>query len=228
ITFAIDGFSGLEHNFPLPHVYDDVVQLAARTRLAYTPTILVNFGGPRAEHVFYIEEDPYNDPKVQRFIPYENLAARSLRRRWFHPQEYVYEEIAASARRILEAGGQVGVGSHGQLQGLAFHWEMRALASGGMTPAQVLRSATLMGAEMLGIGQDVGSIETGKLADLLVLDKNPLDDLTHTEALHWVMRGGEIYAAASLDQVWPEQQALAPQWWQNRELPGFVKGGTQP
>ena len=228
ITFAIDGFSGLEHNFPLPHVYDDVVQLAARTRLAYTPTILVNFGGPRAEHVFYIEEDPYNDPKVQRFIPYENLAARSLRRRWFHPQEYVYKEVAASARRILEAGGQVGVGSHGQLQGLAFHWEMRALASGGMTPAQVLRSATLMGAEMLGIGQDVGSIETGKLADLLVLDKNPLDDLSHTEALHWVMRGGEIYRAATLDQVWPEQQALAPQWWQNHKLPGVVEGDTQP
>ncbi len=213
LTHAIDGFSGLEHNYPVPNLYADVIELTAQTRLAYTPTLLVNYGGPWAENAFYSQFSPHDDPKLRRFTPYAELAPRTLRRAWFHEREYVYPTVAASARKILQAGGQVGVGSHGQLQGLGFHWELWALASGGLTPAQALRMATLGGAQMLGIAQDVGSLEAGKLADLLVLSTNPLEDINNTLSLTRVMKGGELYDADTLDQLWPTQQPLPPQWW---------------
>jgi imidazolonepropionase-like amidohydrolase len=105
------------------------------------------------------------------------------------------------------------VGAHGQLQGLGYHWELWALASGGFSSMQALRMATLGGAEMLGMARDLGSIEAGKLADLLVLEANPLHNLEHTTALKYVMKGGELYDAETMDQVWPQRRALPQQWW---------------
>lgn len=229
LTHAIDGFSGLEHNYPVPNLHEDVVQLTAMTRMAYTPTLLVTYGGPWAEHLFYSQHSPHDDPKLRRFTPYAELAPRTLRRAWFHEREYTYPQVASSARKILEAGGQVGVGSHGQLQGLGFHWELWALASGGFSPLQALHMATLGGAEMLGVAQDLGSVESGKLADLLVLAANPLDDIHNTLALQQVMKGGDLYDAATLDQVWPQQKPLPQQWWWSsgpQHLPQASDAGT--
>ena len=213
LTHAVDGFSGLEHNYPLPVLYDDVVQLTARTRLAYTPTLLVTYGGPAAENYFFSRSSPHDDPKLKRFTPYAELAPRTLRRVWQHEREYTYPAVAASARKILEAGGQVGVGAHGQLQGLGYHWELWALASGGFTPQQALHMATLGGAEMLGMAQDLGSVEAGKLADLVILEANPLQSIEHSADIKYVMKGGEMYDAETMDQVWPQQSALPQQWW---------------
>lgn len=213
LTHAIDGFSGLEHAFPVPHLYDDVIQLAAQTGIAYTPTLLVNFGGPSGENWFYTHESPYQDAKLRRFLPYQYVARRTLRRQWFHPTEYVTDITASSARRIVDAGGQVGVGAHGQLQGLGYHWELWALAAGGFDNYTALRAATLMGAEMLGIDTDIGSIEVGKLADLVVMRKNPLENIRHTNTLSHVVINGQVLNADTLDQVWPQQRPLPEQWW---------------
>ena len=209
----VDGFSGLEHSFPLPTLYEDVVQLTAQSRIAYTPTLLVIYGGPWAENYFYTNHSPYNDEKLRRFTPYEFIAGRSLRRPWFHESEYVTVTTADSTRRIMDAGGQVGVGAHGQLQGLGFHWELWSLASGNMPPHDAMQAATLMGAQMLGLGRDLGSLEAGKLADMTVFSKNPLQDIGHTSSLRWVMKGGELYEADTLNQVWPEDKPLPAQWW---------------
>lgn len=213
LSYAIDGFSGLEHNYPLPRLYDDVVQLTARTGIGYTPTLLVSYGGPQTENYFYTHDNPHHDAKLRRFTPYPSLARRTLRRSWFHDQEFVTDTIADSARRILEAGGRVGVGAHGQLQGLGYHWEMWALTGGGLAPMEVLRMATLGGAEMLGMAQDLGSLEAGKLADLVVLDGDPRDDIRQTNTVHWVMTGGVLYRADTLHQVWPENKPLPEPWW---------------
>jgi imidazolonepropionase-like amidohydrolase len=175
--------------------------------------LLVTYGGPQAENYYYTNESPHDDPKLRRFTPYRALAARTLRRSWFHDREYVFPQIAASSRAIVEAGGQVGIGAHGQLQGLGYHWEMWSLASGGYDNLQVLQLATIGGAKMLGISRDIGSLETGKLADILILNASPLESLRNSTSLEYVMKGGDLYRANTLDQVWPQQKPLDAQWW---------------
>jgi imidazolonepropionase-like amidohydrolase len=146
-------------------------------------------------------------------VPHAVIDQKSLRRPWFRKDEYAHPAIAAEAAEIIRAGGHVGVGSHGQLQGLGYHWEMWALASGGMTPMEVLRCATAYGAEIIGFADDLGSLEPGKLADLVVLDKNPLDDIRNTNTVKYVMKNGELYEGDTLDQVWPREKKLPALWW---------------
>ncbi len=219
LTHAIDGFTGNEHNFPLLSLHRDVVQLVARAGMASTPTLLVAFGGPSAENWFYTRESPWRDEKLARFIPEEALAARTLRRPWTHESEHVFRPLAQQAHKIARAGGRVGIGSHGQLQGLGFHWELWAVASGGFTNLEALTAATRHGAEIVGIAQDIGTIEAGKLADLVVLSRNPLEDLRATKKLAWVVKNGEVFDASTLNQIWPEAKPLPAPWWQDRSAP---------
>ena len=220
LTHVLDGFSGNEHNLPVVPLYDDVVQLMARSGIGYTPTLLVSYGGPFAENAFYTSEEVHDDPKLNRFMPHGLIDANSRRRPWFHPDEYHYPAVAAQAAKIVRAGGRVGVGAHGQLQGLGYHWEVWALASGGLTPHEVLRCATLGGAEILGLAQDLGSLEPGKLADLVVMAHNPLEAIRNTNTVKMVMKNGELYDADTLDMLWPDQRKLEPLYWWNDEPPG--------
>ena len=220
MTHIIDGFSGNEHNFPIVDLHKDVVELTARSQIAYTPTLLVAYGGPAAENYFFTRESPANDTKLRRFTPPQLLAARTLRVPWFADMEHVFSRVAAQAAKIIRAGGRVGVGSHGQLQGLGYHWELWALASGGLTPYEALRAATLHGAEMIGVAQDVGTITRGKLGDLVVLDADPLADIRHSDDIAYVVKNGEVFAGDTLDRVWPVAEPLPPQWWQGLEPPG--------
>jgi len=213
LTHAIDGFSGNEHNLPTLDLHEDVVELFAQSGIAYTPTLLVNYGGPAAENWFYTRESPLRDAKLRRFMPSNMLAARALRTFWVHEDEYVFDEFAAQAAKIVRAGGRVGIGGHGQLQGLGYHWELRAVASGGLSNWEALRAATRHGAEIIGVAEDIGTVEAGKLADLVLLERNPLEDLRATEALRYVIKNGEVFEARTLDKVWPEAEALPEQWW---------------
>jgi len=212
MTHIIDGFSGNEHNFPVLNLYRDTVELVARSEVAYTPTLLVSYGGPWAENYWYTRENPYRDAKLRRFMPVNTIAARTLRTGWFYDDEYVFPQIAAQAAKIVRAGGKVGVGSHGQLQGLGYHWELWSLAT-GMTNLEVLTAATRHGAEMIGVGADIGTVAEGKLADLVVLRGNPLVNIRNSAAIQYVIKNGDLYDADSMDKLWPQQVPLAPQWW---------------
>ena len=214
ITHAIDGFHGNEHTLPVFPLYKDVVELYAKTKTAYTPTLLVNYGGIIAEEYFYTTTEVHDDKKLNRFYPHNVLDDMTRRRRvWARKDEFVFPLAAAAAAKIQRAGGLVGVGGHGQLQGLGYHWEMWALAMGGMTPQEVLKAATIDGAKIIGIDQDLGSIEAGKLADLVVLDRNPLQDIRNTNSVRYVMKNGELYEGDTLDQIWPVQKQLPKFWW---------------
>ena len=214
ITHAIDGMHGNEHTLPVFPLYKDVVELYAKTRTAYTPTLLVNYGGIIAEEYFYTTTEVHDDKKLNRFYPHNVLDDMSRRRRvWARPDEFVFPLAAEAAAKIQRAGGLIGVGGHGQLQGLGYHWEMWAFAMGGMTPREVLKAATIDGAKIIGVDQDLGSIEPGKLADLVVLDRNPLQDIRNTNSVRYVMKNGELYEGDTLDQIWPVQKPLPKFWW---------------
>ena len=214
LTHAIDGMHGNEHTLPVFPLYKDVVELYAKTKTAYTPTLLVNYGGIIAEEYFYTTTEVHDDKKLNRFYPHNVLDEYTRRRRvWARKDEFVFPMAAESAARIQRAGGLVGVGGHGQLQGLGYHWEMWGLAMGGMTPREVLKAATIDGAKIIGFQKDLGSLEVGKLADLVVLDRNPLQDIRNTNSVRYVMKNGELFDGETLDQVWPVQKKLPKFWW---------------
>ena len=216
LTHVLDGFHGNEHTLPITPLYKDVLQTFAQSGITETPTLIVNYGGPFGEDYWYEYSNVHDNAKLNHFTPHRIIDQKTKRRpAWFRQDEYEFPKLAAQMAKLLRAGGLVGVGSHGQLQGLGYHWELWMLASGGMTPLEVLRCATVNGSRIVGRPDDLGTIETGKLADLLIFDKSPLDDIHNTSSLHWVMKNGELFEGDTLDQVWPEQKKLTPLWFWN-------------
>ena len=215
LTHAMDGYPGIEHNLPVYPLYRDVVRLFSETKVLNTPTLIVSFGGPMGEIYWFTHEDVHGNERLARFTPHETLDQRTRRRAgasgavaWAVDEEYVFEDHARFLRDVVADGGYAGVGSHGQLQGLGFHWELWMVASGGMSNHDALRAATIFGANGIGLETEIGSIEPGKLADLVILSGNPLDDLRNTLTVEQVMMNGRLFNAETLDEVWPRQRAL--------------------
>ena len=170
----------------------------------------------------------HGDSKLRRFTPHADLDRTVLRRPWFHEQEYSVPLAAKALADIVAAGGKVGLGGHGQRQGIGCHWELWAIASGGMPAHEVLKVATIYGAEALGMAKDLGSLEQGKLADLIVLDRNPLEDIRNTNSIRYVMKNGELYDGDTLDQIWPQPKTLPRQYWWDLEPARRKTAPTRP
>ncbi|MCD9033792.1 amidohydrolase family protein [Luteimonas sp. Y-2-2-4F] len=215
LTESLDGFSGHEHVLPYAPLYDDVVQLYARSGRVYTPAVLMTYGAPFLQGFApYLQQAGlYDDEKINRFYPPGMLERRKYGSYWSPPEESYTRPLAEAAVAISKAGGRVCVGSHGDFMGLGYHWNLWVLVEGGMTAHEALRAATLCGATALGYGQDLGSLEPGKLADLIVLDRNPLDDIRHASAIRYVMKDGRLHDGDTLDEVWPRTTAFPEPWW---------------
>ena len=232
VTELIDGYSGHEHTIPTFPLQSDLIRMIAESKTVYTPTILVAYGGPWAENYWYESLDLLNDEKLKRVTPWSDLEAKILRRGgstgavttgagagWFHNSQYIMKPVGESIRDLIAAGGQAGVGSHGQLQGFGYHWELWSIAMGGMSNHDALRIATSMGAAAIGLDQDIGTIEQGKMADLVVLDRNPLENIRNTAAIRYVMKNGRLYNGNTLDEIWPRVKKAGPFYWQEEDAP---------
>lgn len=229
LTQIMDGFPGNEHSLTAAPLYKDVVELMKQTRVSYTQTLQISHGGPPAQN-FYIERDaPQDDPKLQHFSPPLLAEKKFARRHWYAPDEYVFGEVGAGGAALQRAGGLVAVGGHGEVPGYGTQWEIQALVAGGMTPHEALHAATIGSAETIGRQDEIGSLEPGKYADFVILDRNPLDDIRNTLAIAQVMKNGRLYDAATLDEVWPQQRKLAGQWFSHeREAYRAPLAGHQP
>jgi imidazolonepropionase-like amidohydrolase len=201
MTMIVDGHTGIEHNIPVRNAYDDVLQLWESTQVGYTPTHVVSYGGLSGENYWYDTTDVWENEHLTRFYPERSINARSRRRERAPLEEYNHISAAKICKDLVDRGVYVNCGAHGQLAGLAYHWEMWMMAQGGMTSHDALRTGTIFPARHLGLDQEIGSLEVGKLADLNVFDASPLADIQNIETIAYVCVNGRIFDAMTLDQV---------------------------
>ena len=212
---AMDGYTGWEHPISVIPLYSDVARFFGQAKTVYSNPFM--FDSPTAANIeyWYAESDVWKDEKQRRWMPWRMTTF--LRRRTLRPEtDYSFPLIAQGLADILAAGGNGALGGHGEHHGTSIHWEIW-MASTGLGPLLALKTATLGGARFLGADEDLGSVEPGKLADLLVLGSNPLDDIRNTMDIVYVMQAGVLYEAETLDEVWPEQRAFGPYYWMDED-----------
>lgn len=221
MSMIMDGHTGIEHNIPIYPVYKDVKKLWSESNTGYTPTLVVNYGSVSGEYYWYQNTKVWEKERLLNFTPRGIVDARSRHRKMAPQEEYEAGHIAsaASAKSLLREGVNVNLGAHGQLQGLGAHWELWMMKQGGMTNMEALRVATMNGARYIGMDHALGSIEEGKLADLIVIDGNPLEDIRATENITHTMINGRLYDAATMNQIAPVEKERLPFWWEKQGYP---------
>ncbi len=198
-----DGHTTIEHNVPVAPLYDDVIQLWKRSGTAYTPTLIVNYGSVSGEYYWYQHTNVWENEKLLKYTPRSVIDSRSRHRTMIPEEEYVNGHIltAQSVKKLDDAGVLINMGAHGQIQGIGVHWEIWMMEQGGMLPLQALKTATINPAKSLGLDRWIGSLEEGKLADLLVMDANPLENIRHTEKIRYVMANGRLYDTDTMNET---------------------------
>jgi imidazolonepropionase-like amidohydrolase len=210
MTEIVDGHTGIEHATPLVAFYDDVRQLWSQTKVGYTPTFVVAYGGISGERYWYDRTDVWKDVKLMTFTPRFIVEPRAMRRTKAPDEHYNHIHVAEQARLLRSKGVSIQIGAHGQRAGLAAHWELWSLAQGGFTPWEAFRAATIDGARYIGMDKEIGSIEPGKLADLAVIGGEPLKDIRDSEKVTFTMINGRLYDAATMDQIAPDKVKRKP------------------
>ncbi|MBR9907681.1 MAG: amidohydrolase family protein [Gammaproteobacteria bacterium] len=213
LSMIADGHTTVEHSIPVAKIYDDIEQFWSQTDVNYTPTLGVAYGGIWGENYWYAETDVWKHPKLSKFVPQEALVG-SVRREKAPHNHYNHFNNADVAKQLQDLGVDVVAGAHGQREGLAQHWEIWMMAQGGMTPLEALATATINPAKEFGMDKYIGSLEQGKLADIIVIDGNPLADISVTDRVTHTMVNGRLFDAETMNQLVPKTEARQPFFWE--------------
>ncbi|WND02818.1 amidohydrolase family protein [Temperatibacter marinus] len=215
MNMIADGNTGIEHNIPVQDAYEDVYQYWSQSNVGYTPTVNVGFGAMQGETYFYQHSDVWKHPILSNFVPPKMLQAASVRRLAGPDSDYGFFQQVKVAKELMKRGVTVNIGAHGQREGLGSHWDMWQYKLGGMTEMEVLQTATINPARYMGMEDDLGSLEKGKLADLLILDANPLEDIFNTDNIHRIMLNGRLYDT-NLNETITGNHKQRPFYWQGK------------
>lgn len=214
MALIADGNTTLEHNIPQAVLYEDVLSFFGQTNVGYTPTLVVTYSGLAGDPYWRAHTDVWRHPILSRHVPPRLLQANSVRRTIAPEEDYVDDEAAAAAHALAQRGVPVSIGAHGQEEGLAAHWEMWSFVRGGMSPLEALRAATIVPAQALGFARDIGSLEPGKLADLVVLDADPTADIRNSDDIRYVMIGGRLYDPMTMNETITGNRTRNPYFWE--------------
>lgn len=206
MSMVVDGHTGIEHSIPVAAIYDDVKQLWAGSNTAYVPTLGVGYGGIWGERYWYDKTDVWKHPILSKYVPAKVLEPASVRRYKAPLEDYNHFNNARVATELQNEGVDVLLGAHGQREGLAAHWEMWMFGQGGMEPLNIIKASTIDGAKYIGMDKDLGSLKTGKLADLVILNQDPLQDIETSDDIHQVMLNGRLYDVDSMNQIYPKEK----------------------
>nr|MBX2844016.1 amidohydrolase family protein [Flammeovirgaceae bacterium] len=217
MTMILDGHTGVEHNIPVYPVYKDVKELWSNSQTGYTPTLVVNYGSISGEYYWYQHTNVWEKERLLKFTPRAVIDPRSRHRTMVPEEEYEIGHILSSktCKALTDVGVKVNLGAHGQLQGLGAHWELWMLAQGGMSNMEALTAATMNGAHYIGMDHAIGSIEVGKLADLIVLDKDPLENIRNTEFVKYTMVNGRLFDPETMNEIGNYDQKRSKFYWEN-------------
>lgn len=201
MTMVVDGHTGVEHALPIRDIYSDVVQLWSQTKVGYTPTFVVAYGGISGENYWYQHTDVWKNERLMSFVPKYVVEPTAIRPLKAPEDHFNHIDVAKHAKTLRDAGVGVNIGAHGQREGLAAHWELWSMGQGGFSGWEAIRGGTIDGAKYLAMDKDIGSIEKGKLADLAIINGDPTKDIRQSEFVAYTVINGRIYDAKTMNEV---------------------------
>lgn len=213
MNIVADGNSTLEHNVPVDVFYNDVLQFFGQANINYTPTLVVTYGGLAGDPYWRQATNVWENPLMVHTPP-KMLLADTGRRTTAPDWAFVDDNNAREARKLAQRGVKVSIGAHGQQAGIGAHWELWSFVRGGMSPVEALKAGTITSAQSLGMAKDIGSIEAGKLADLVILFDDPSKDIANSDNIERVMLGGRLYDAKTMNETGTGEAKRKPHWWE--------------
>ncbi|HHZ98163.1 MAG TPA: hypothetical protein EYN68_01080 [Candidatus Marinimicrobia bacterium] len=206
LTQIVDGFTGLEHTMGLEPLYEDVINLLAHSEMGITPTLVVVYNGPSGETYFHQSERLWEDEKLLNFFRKDELI-RLRRPGFFWPDDHYSTQMGKTLKKLYDRGIKLHMGAHGQMMGLGAHWEMELFTHGGFSNYDAIEIATINGFKHHGLDHRLGSIEPGKLADIVIMTKNPMDNIRNSRSIEYVVKNGIVYSGKNATQEFPRQAA---------------------
>ncbi len=212
VGVILDGQTGWEHFIANLPIYRDAAEFFGRAGAVYSPTSIVAGHVHGSMQWFRQQQNLATDAKYARYMPADELRRRLAGTQAIPKNAFSFPIVAEGLADIVRAGGRGVLGEHGEQPGIGTHWELWAYAE-ALSPQEALKVATIDGAYFIGLERETGSIARGKLADLVVLNGDPLQNIRATADILYVMKAGRLYDDETLAEIWPEQRAYGPIPW---------------